>query len=288
LERARMDLQDHGAEVLAVPCDVAKQADVEGWVEQATRHFGQVDILVNNAGVIQVGPVHAQVVEDYETAMAVMYWGVVYPTMAVLPQMRARRRGRIMNITSIGGKLSVPHLSPYCSAKFAAMGFSEGLRAELAQDGITVTTIVPGLMRTGSHLNAWFKGGDWREFAMFAPMASLPVISMDAERAAQQAVAAMKRGEAERTLSLLFSLTARLHGLFPGLTADILGLVNRFLPGADAQPTPYQERGMDIQERLDSTWLETATAWGISAAHRFNQFPGPEGIPAHERETKAA
>lgn len=288
LERARMDLEDSGAEVLALPCDVAKQEQVERWVEETRRHYGSVDILVNNAGVIQVGPVHAQVVEDYETAMAIMYWGVVYPTMAVLPHMRARRSGRIVNITSIGGKISVPHLAPYSSAKFAAVGFSEGLRAELARDEITVTTIVPGLMRTGSHLNAFFKGGDWREFAMFAPMASLPVISMDAERAARQVVAAMKRGEAERTLGLLFNLAMRAHGVFPGLTADVLGIVNRFLPGANAQPTHYQQRGMDIQERLDSTLLETVTGWGISAARRFNQFPGPEGIPAHETNASKA
>jgi short-subunit dehydrogenase len=78
-----------------------------------------------------------------------MFWGMVYPTLAVLPQIRERLSGRIVNITSIGGKVSVPHLRPYSSAKFAAVGFSEGLSAELARDGIRVTSIVPGLMRTG-------------------------------------------------------------------------------------------------------------------------------------------
>src|SRR5439155_11331763 len=115
--------------------------------------FGQIDILVNNAGVIKVGPLDTMAVEDFEKAVAVMFWGVVYPTLAVLPEMRRRRSGRIAAITSIGGKVSVPHLLPYCCAKFAAVGFCEGLRAELAPYGIRVTTVVPGLMRTGSHRN---------------------------------------------------------------------------------------------------------------------------------------
>ena len=114
-------------------------------VAQATEHFGRVDILVNNAGKIQVGPMHTATVEDFEHALNVMFWGVLYPTLAVLPQMRARGRGRIVNITSIGGMVSVPHLLPYTCAKFAAMGLSQGLRAELGRDGIQVTTIVPGL-----------------------------------------------------------------------------------------------------------------------------------------------
>src|SRR5450759_4776995 len=114
----------------------------------------------------------------FELAMDVMYWGVLYPTLAVLPQMREHKRGRIVNITSIGGKVSIPHLLPYNSAKFAAVGLSEGLRAELAMDGVTVTTIVPGLMRTGSHINAYFKGKQEREYTWFALGASLPVISM--------------------------------------------------------------------------------------------------------------
>lgn len=100
--------------------------------------------------------------------------------------MRARRRGRIVNITSIGGKVGMPHLLPYTCAKFATVGLSEGLRAELGREGIRVTTIVPGLMRTGSHLKAMFRGQHEQEFTWFSLGASLPLVSMGAERAARQ------------------------------------------------------------------------------------------------------
>src|SRR5947207_4543781 len=195
-------------------------------VEEATMRFGRIDAVINNAGIIQVGPIETMTIEDFERAMAVNFWGVVYTTLAVLPSMLARRRGNIVNITSIGGKVSVPHLLPYSCAKFAAVGFSEGLRAELARDHIPVTTIVPGLMRTGGHLNALFKGDREAEFTWFSLGASLPGISMAAERAARQIVRAAKRGEAERILSLPANLLASFHGLLPGATAGLLRLVH--------------------------------------------------------------
>src|SRR5690606_38187036 len=117
LARARADLRTRGAEVLAVPCDVGDREQVQHLIAAAYERYGRVDILVNNAGVIQVAPLEDQTLGDFERAMATMYWGMVYPTLAVLPLMRARGQGRIVNITSIGGKVSVPHLLPYSSAK---------------------------------------------------------------------------------------------------------------------------------------------------------------------------
>ena len=166
-----------------------------------TAHYGQVDILVNNAGIIEVGPVQNMARSDFEDALAVDFWGVLDPILAVLPQMRARKSGRIVNITSIGGKVAFPHLLPYVAAKFAATGLSEGLRAELARDGITVTTIVPGLLRTGSYGNALFKGDKPGEYAWFGLGDNLPGGSISAERAAREIVTATRRGEAERILS---------------------------------------------------------------------------------------
>jgi NAD(P)-dependent dehydrogenase (short-subunit alcohol dehydrogenase family) len=278
LERARADLAGQGFDVLAVPCDVGDRQQVERMVETATRHFGAVDLLVNNAGVIQAGPLETMTVEDFEEALDIMFWGVLYPTLAVLPQMRARRAGRITNITSIGGKVSVPHLVPYSSAKFAAVGLSEGLRAELAREGIQVTTIAPGLMRTGSALNAYFKAPQELEFGLFTVLGTMPIVSIDAERAARQIVEATRRGETERVLSVPANLLARFHGLFPGLTADILGLVNRVLPRADGAPT-RRERGMEIHERMRSPVLDTLMGWNLSAARRFHEYPGPTALP---------
>ena len=274
LGRARQELQRHGAEVLAVPADIADRRQAEGLIEQTTAQFGRVDVLVNNAGVIQVGPIQAMRVEDFEQALGVMFWGVLYPTMAVLPQMLARGSGRIVNITSIGGKLSAPHLLPYNAAKFAAVGLSEGLRAELAPAGVGVVTVVPGLMRTGSHLNAWFKGNRRREFTWFALGASLPLISMDAERAARRILDATGRNQAELILSPPAQLAARAHGLAPGTVTSMLSLVDRVLPSTNTTD-PGASRGIELLQQRRSPLLQGLTSMGTSAARRFHQFPDP-------------
>jgi short-subunit dehydrogenase len=269
LDRARREL---GSDTLAIRCDVTDRNQVRELIRRAKDRFGRVDILVNNAGTIQVGPVETMTVADFESAMQVMFWGVLYPTLEVLPDMLGRRSGRIVNITSIGGKVAVPHLVPYGCAKFAAVGLSEGLRAELHGDGIKVTTIVPGLMRTGSHLNAYFKGKQEREYAWFSVSASSPLVAMGAERAARQIVRAVKRGEAERVLSLPATLMARFHGLFPGLTADLLGLADRLLPSGEGGASELS-RGREVHERAHSKVLTALTGLGLSAAGRYNQNP---------------
>ena len=225
LERARGDLERRGARVYTVRCDVSGAEEVERMVEAVTAHYGRVDILVNNAGIIQVGPVETMTLDDFHGAMNAMFWGTVHGTLAVMPQMLERGSGRIVNITSIGGKVSVPHLLPYNCAKFACVGFSEGLRAELRPRGIKVTTIAPGLMRTGSYLNALFSTD--ADSAWFGVGAAMPGLTMSARRAARQIVMATRRGEAERVLSTQANLLARFHGLFPGATSDMLSVVER-------------------------------------------------------------
>src|ERR687891_1372920 len=103
---------------------------------------------------------------------------------AVIPLMKRQSYGRIVNIASIGGKVAVPHLLPYVASKFALVGLSEGMRAELLKDGIYVTTVSPGLMRTGSHLNAFFKGQHKKEYALFSIANALPLFSTSSKRAA--------------------------------------------------------------------------------------------------------
>lgn len=270
LQRAREDLERGGAEVLAIECDVADRSQAERLIEEATRCFGRVDLLINNASIIQLGPVHTMSLEDFEEAMAINFWGGVYPTLAVLPQMLERKNGRIIFIGSVGGKVSVPHLLPYNCAKFAITGFGEGLAAELAREGIAVTTIAPGVMRTGSYLNIAVKGKQNQEFGWFAAASSLPLASIDAERAARHIIRAIERGDTERIISTPANLLARFHGLFPGTTVEILGVVNRFLP----KPEPasaHAEHAMNVQKRMQSPVMNALTRWGRSAASRFNQ-----------------
>ncbi len=271
LEQARAKLAQITPRVLAVPCDVSDPQQVSQLVDAATAHFGRIDMLINNAGIIQAAPLQATTIQDFVDSHAVMFWGTLYPTFAVLPQMRARRSGRIVNITSIGGKVSIPHLLPYSSAKFAAAGFSSGLRAELRREGITVTTIAPGLMRTGSYLKALFKGKEADEFTWFALSDNLPILSMDAERAARQIIAAARRGEAERVLTVPATLLARLYGLFPGFATDLIGLATWLLPTAehpDAQALPGEVARLQMPPRRRKI-VDSLTTLGRRAAARF-------------------
>ena len=280
LERARINLEKQGAEVLTVQCDVADKTQVDHLIEEVTHHYNGIDILINNAGIITAGPISTMTLQDFEEAMAVMFWGTVYPTMAALPQMRRRRSGRIVNITSIGGKVAMPHLLPYSSAKFAAVGFSEGLRAELIKDGISVITICPGLMRTGSYLNAQVKGQHEKEFTLFSLLDNLPLASISAESATRRIVQAIKRNESEVVLSVPAKVQALFHGIFPGATANLLGLANRFLPTADGTVLDTNQPDSDatspveghiIQQELQSPLLNVATGLGLAAAERLNQ-----------------
>jgi len=271
LKRASDDLTARGVSVVTAPCDVGNREQVDAMVAAVTRELGAVDVLVNTAGVIQVGPVATMTVDDFEAAMASNFWGAIYTTLAARPAMRAIGRGRIVNIASIGGKVSVPHLLPYSASKFALVGFSEGLRAEFASIGVLVTTVCPGLMRTGSPRNALFKGRHRAEYAWFAISDSLPGISMDVESAARRIVAACRAGEPEVILSLPAQVMARAHGLAPGLMAEAFALAARVLPRAGGIGT-RAARGWESESAAAPSLL---TRLGDEAARRNNQFPGP-------------
>lgn len=230
LRRAHDELQSLGAEVMAFTCDLADRIDCISLIDQTLHAWGHIDVLINNAGMIRVGPMETMEVDDYRDAMDVHFWGPLHLIKATLPAMKARRQGRIVNIASIGGRISVPHLLPYSASKFALVGLSEGLRAELAKDGIRVTTVSPGLMRTGSPRNAEFKGQHRAEYAWFSISDSLPLLSMSAEQAASQIIESCRRGDSAITLSLPARLAHLLHGVLPGFTCDLLGLANRLLP----------------------------------------------------------
>lgn len=276
---ARHDLERRGAEVLAIPCDVADREQVEALVAAVTRHFGRIDLLVNNAGIIVVAPLETLTAADFERVMADNFWGVLNPTLAVLPGMRERGSGRIVNITSIGGKVAVPHLLPYTCAKFGAVGFSSGLRAELTGTGISVTTVVPGLMRTGSYLHADFGGKQEAEFRWFALGSSAPYpVTVSAERAAELIVDAARDRKAECIYPISAALAARFAGLFPGTTAAILGMVDRILPDPPERSTE-QLPGAAIEATMDAPLLEAATLLGRKAAEEYNERASPPRFP---------
>lgn len=229
LARAQEELSRRGDEVVAVECDITNRDRVNEFVAVAHQKHGPIDVLINNAGAIQVGPIETMNQEDFEQSLLTHFWGAYYTIQEVLPEMKRRGTGRIINIASIGGKVAIPHMLPYTTGKFALVGFSEGLRAELSDTGIVVTTVCPGLMRTGSHVNARFKGKHEKEYAWFATGGSVPGASMNAERAARQILTASARGDAEIVLSLPAKLVALVHGVFPNLTIGMLSLLDRLI-----------------------------------------------------------
>jgi NAD(P)-dependent dehydrogenase (short-subunit alcohol dehydrogenase family) len=267
LADARHDLQTRGADVFATSCDLRNRDDVRAMVARVEAHFGAIDILINTAGIISVGPLEEMTIEDFHNAMDSNFWSGVYTSLSVLPGMRRRRSGRIVNITSIGGKIAVPHLLPYSASKFALVGFSRGLRSEVMKDGIVVTTVVPGLMRTGSPRNAEFKGKNKLEYAWFSISDSLPIASMDADRAARQIIDAMKSGEVEITLTAPARIAAATDALFPEFTGRLLAAANRVLPG----PGGIGQRVAKGKDSTSAVSPSLLTAMNERAATRNNE-----------------
>jgi short-subunit dehydrogenase len=267
LQQAQADVEDFGAEVMTVPCDVTDRQAVNEMIAAVNDRFGIIDVLVNNAGVIQVGPLEVMTMEDFERAMQSHFWGPLNTIMAVLPSMRQKKSGRIVNISSIGGKVSVPHLVPYSASKFALVGLSKGLRAELLKDGISVTTVCPGLMRTGSPRNADFKGKHRYEYAWFSISDSMPLLTVSAENAARQVVRACKRGQAELIISVPAKLAATFDALFPEMMSQMLGLANQLLPAAGGVGT-QNVKGRQSASAWSPSWLTTLSE---KAALRNNE-----------------
>jgi NAD(P)-dependent dehydrogenase (short-subunit alcohol dehydrogenase family) len=281
VERVRAELAQAGHSVLARVHDASDATDMVRFVAEIEHEFGALDVLFTCAATIQVGPFEAMTTVDFEDALKQIFWTTYHATMAVLPIMRRQGRGRIGHITSFGGKISVPHLLPYSTAKFAATGFSEGLRYALAKDGIRVTTITPGVLRTGAHVNAPFKGNKEAEYSWFSAGATLPFTSLGSERAARRIVRAVERGEAECTLGLATRLAVMGRALFPGLSSRLLAMQDSLLPRTNG--ATGSERGADVAARSDKPWIRAIDRLGRRNAERHHAYPGPVTLSEEER-----
>jgi len=231
-----------------VDADLANPAECQRLVSEAFSHFGRIDVLVNNAGIIEVGPAEVQPLDAFYRAMHVHFYGPLHILWAALPRLREQypapgwsRRAAIVNIASIGGKVAVPHMLPYTASKFALVGFSEGLHAELRRHNIHVTTVCPGLMRTGGEHHAYFLGDVDAERRWFNFVAGAPLLSASVKHSACRIYSAVAHGCAEITITPHAWLAARITGLCPGTTQIVSGLANEYiLPAA-------QRRGVTEQ-----------------------------------------
>jgi short-subunit dehydrogenase len=255
LRNAKESLEGRYTKVTSIRCDVTKREEVVNMIKQVNFLFEGVDVLINNAGIIQVGPFENMTVKDFEDAMNIHFWAPLFTTMEVFPEMKKKGSGRIINISSIGGKISVPHLLPYTASKFALTGFSNGLRTELKRYGIKVTTINPGLIRTGSARNLIAKGQFEKEFAGFSTTSVMPVITVSAEYAAKRILRAIKAGESEVIISLPAKIIAFLQFFFPGIVTNLFALINRLLP----YPTDSyaSETGSDVHSEFTPAFAKS-------------------------------
>ena len=231
---------DHEDDILLVAADLTEQAQAAGVIDAAVRAFGRLDLLINNAGIIEVGPIENQPQAAFERAMQTNFFAALYTIQAALPHLMVQngedRRG-IVNISSVGGKIPVPHLLPYVAAKFALTGFSEGLHIELRHQGVRVTTVCPGLMRTGGEEHAHFRGQQEKEAAWFKFSAKTPGISASVEYSARKIYNAVQAGRAEITITPQAWLAARIVGLAPETSQFLASLANEYiLPAPTALP----------------------------------------------------
>ena len=264
LQTARQMLLERTAirsfdDVMLIACDLRNPEDCHSLIAQATSHFGRVDVVINNAGVIHIGPVEKQPLEAFRDAMQSDFFAALQVNSAALPQMLERGAGSIVNIASIGGKIPVPHLAPYNAAKFATVGYSETLHAELRSKGIRVTTVCPGLLRTGSYPNAIVVGDLEKEYRWFSLSASIPGIAHSSARAARKILSATRQGRAEITIGADAYLAARLHGLCPETVQALGSLAEQWiLPSTTGTDTPTPARR--IRAPLSGLWRKHSRA----------------------------
>ncbi len=259
VEIARQELERSGAEVHASAVDLTDQKQVDAMIKDVVNHYGRIDVLINNAGIIQVGPSSTMTIKDYEEAMQTNFFAPLYCIQAAVPHFKKQGEGRIVNITSIGGIISVPHLLPYSASKFALVGLSEGLNAELKKENIHVTTIVPSLMRTGSPRNITVKGNHEAEYKWFKRAASSPLLALQAETAARSIISSLEHREEKSILSLTGKLATVVKGVAPGWIGLALTIANKLLP-EPVQGTTESKKGFELESSGDGTGRESDQA----------------------------
>ena len=185
------------------------------------------------------------ILADFSSLLELQLHAVVNVTQNLVSSVGKPAGGRIANICSIGGKIAVPHMSSYCAAKFALAGLSQTLACELKRDGIIVTTVFPGLMRTGSPIQAVIKGDHESEYAWFALGDTVPGLSVSAEYAAKRILEAVRNGDNELVFPSTMKLAALAQSQFPELFAFAMQAAASFFPEgqSEVRQTGAQSKG---------------------------------------------
>jgi 3-oxoacyl-[acyl-carrier protein] reductase len=200
------EIEKGGGQALVLPCDVAERAQVFASAEQALRTSGNIDILVNNAGYGHHRRFLEWDLDDMERMLRVNFLGALYWTKALLPHMVARRKGWLVFMASVAGKLGVPEESAYSASKFAMVGLAESLSIELEDAGVHVLTVCPGTIDT-----AFF---DAEALERMPPVAKRTMIPP--ERVVDAVIRALARAKHEITVPRLIAAGYVVRTLAPG------------------------------------------------------------------------
>jgi short-subunit dehydrogenase len=201
-------IRARGGSAVVVPTDVADPAQRVRLVEQAVTALGGLDVLINNAGVGARGPFEDATEERLRQVMEINFFGTTELTRLVLPHLRRGHNPMIVNVASVLGRRAIPGMTEYCASKFAMVGWSEGLRAELAQHGIHVLVVCPGGIETefDTHMIEQRTRPTWRDRRRMSP-----------DRCAQLIVSAMRRRANEVIITTTAKLVVWLNRLSPRL-----------------------------------------------------------------------
>jgi len=272
LKRAKKRLAEvPSAQVLAITCDITNRHQLKFAFEKVKERYGKIDILINNAGAVSAGPFESMNQKDFEAQMNVHFFAALKSVQVILPIFKEKKSGCIVNISSIGGKIPILHMIPYCASKFALSGFSQALSSELRKDNIQVTTVYPGLMRTGSPIQGIFKGDHEKEFAWFAISDSTPGLTVSAKNAARQILSAVQSGETELVISVPAKLGTFFYANFPQIFTALMGFVNRFMPqdSSDHRKTGAQSQAWLKKQAWSRPFMKIMT----DAQERYNEHP---------------
>lgn len=276
LERAREILirQFPEARIFIQVCDVTDGKQLAHTLDQAMINMKKIDILVNNAGAMLVAPFTSTDLVDFESLMKLHLYAVVNATQLILPYFKQSGGGQILNICSMGGKVAVPHMISYDASKFALAGFSQGVAAELAPLNISVTTAYPLPMRTGSPIQAVFKGDHEKEFKWFQTIDNLPLLSIGADAAAKKILDGLADKKTEVLLAPIAKIRNIFAAIFPETFNAFMTFVANRLPKGDSM---VRRTGFESSNEFKkSLLLKPLQAQAEKSEEMYNQVPSDD------------
>ena len=198
---------------VSISCDISKKEEVKQLIKESINQLGEIDILINNAGIGVYGDIEKTTEEDYRKIMDVNYFGPIYSMFEILPYMKQRKKGMIINVTSLAAIYSVPYLGAYSASKAALVSLTQNLRAELSDSGVSFMIVYPGYTQTDFFKNEKKTGGARRPSGKYMP----------ARKVAKGIVRAIEKGKQD----LIFTASGKALAIFQGIAPWLVRKVMR-------------------------------------------------------------